>query len=206
MSLRNPKAAHAGFTLVEVLVALLVISIGLLGIAKMQALALASTGTARMRSIAALEAASMAAMMHANRGYWSSFQSPAAPAAPLVVTATVKAVDSSFSTTDSTVTAPTGGACTASNTCSETQMAAVDLANWATALTKTMPSNATGTITCDGSTALTPVACTIRIDWVENVVQLNTATNTSLTASQAASALQNGNNGAATHFILNVEP
>ena len=39
---------------------LLVISIGLLGIAKMQALALSSTGTAKMRSLAAIEAASLA--------------------------------------------------------------------------------------------------------------------------------------------------
>ena len=52
-------SAHAragGFTLIEVLVAVVVIAIGLLGIAKMQALAYASTSTASLRSLVALQA------------------------------------------------------------------------------------------------------------------------------------------------------
>ena len=63
---------HSGFSLVEVMVALLVISIGLLGIAKMQALAISTTGSARLRSLGALEAASLASMMRADRAYWAS--------------------------------------------------------------------------------------------------------------------------------------
>jgi type IV pilus assembly protein PilV len=199
------KPTQKGFTMVETMVALLVISIGLLGIAKMQALALASTSTARMRSIAALQAASMTAMMHANRGYWSSFQSPAPPAAALVVTVNVTPSNTTtpFSTRNTTITAPTGGVCTAAAPCTETQLAAVDLTNWATALRQTMPSNTTATITCDGSTALTPVACTVRLDWTENVVELNTGMNTALTAAQNSAALKQG---APTHFTVNVEP
>jgi len=60
-----------GFTLLEVMVALVVTSIGLLGIAKLQALAYASTGSASMRSLVALQVAGLAASMHADRGYWS---------------------------------------------------------------------------------------------------------------------------------------
>jgi type IV pilus assembly protein PilV len=60
-----------GFTLLEVMVALVITSIGLLGIAKIQALAYASTGTASMRSLVALQAAGLAAAMHADRGYWA---------------------------------------------------------------------------------------------------------------------------------------
>ena len=67
-----PASAHArGFTLLEVMVALVVTSIGLLGIAKLQALAYASTGSASVRSLVALQAAGLAASMHADRGYWA---------------------------------------------------------------------------------------------------------------------------------------
>jgi len=50
-SKRPPCAREQGFTLVEVLVALLVTAVGLLGIAKIQALAYASTGSASVRSL-----------------------------------------------------------------------------------------------------------------------------------------------------------
>src|SRR5271169_198769 len=62
----------AGFTLIEIMVALIVTSIGLLGIAKLQALAYASTGSAAVRSLVALQAAGLAASMHVNRSYWAA--------------------------------------------------------------------------------------------------------------------------------------
>jgi len=67
----RPRAPERGFSLLEVLVALVIIGVGMLGIAKIQALAYASTGTASERSLAAIEAASLAASMRANRGYWT---------------------------------------------------------------------------------------------------------------------------------------
>ena len=49
---RSAAAARAGgFTLIEVLVALIVTCIGLLGIAKLQALVYANTGSASTRSL-----------------------------------------------------------------------------------------------------------------------------------------------------------
>ncbi len=71
-SVRSADPHSQGFSLVEVMVALVVLSIGLLGIAKMQALSLSSTTIASMRSLAALEASSLAAAMHENRGYWAT--------------------------------------------------------------------------------------------------------------------------------------
>jgi len=201
--MRKYHDAVAGFTLIEVMVALLVISIGLLGIAKMQALALSSTGNARTRSLAALEAASMATMMHANLPYWSSFTSPT------TFTITVTASSSSVSASGITLaTAPSGG-CTSSTPCTAGTLAALDLANWATHLNAALPTS-TGLIKCSGSTLTpapgSPVTCTVEIDWTENLVELNTGMNTALTASQNVSALQtNGNSGAATHFILFVD-
>jgi type IV pilus assembly protein PilV len=61
-----------GFSLMEVMVALVVSTVGLLGLAKMEALALSSTSVAGSRSLAAIEAASLAAAMHANPGYWAA--------------------------------------------------------------------------------------------------------------------------------------
>ena len=51
--------------------AVVVICVGLLGIAKMQAMALSNTNMSRQRSLAAIEAASIAASMHSNRQYWA---------------------------------------------------------------------------------------------------------------------------------------
>ena len=212
MSTRNFATAHKGFTLVEVMVALLVISIGLLGIAKMQALAMASTGTARMRSVAAIEAASMASMMHANRAYWAGI------ASGTTETVTVTASSSSFSTSDTTVAPPSG--CTATATtpccnstlttlCSTKQMAGQDLTYWSYDLKQTMPPNTTAKIICPGvtvdasSVVTAPVSCTVEIFWTENMVDIDTGMNTALTASQNATNLQNTG---ATHFLLYVEP
>ncbi len=67
------RSGSRGFSMVEVLVSLVIIAVGMLGLAKIQALAYASTGVASQQSIAALEAASLASAMRANRSYWSAF-------------------------------------------------------------------------------------------------------------------------------------
>src|ERR1700727_3977341 len=58
-----------GFSLMEVIVALVVSPVGLLGLAKMEALAMSSTGVASSRSLAAIEASSLAAATHPTPGY-----------------------------------------------------------------------------------------------------------------------------------------
>jgi type IV pilus assembly protein PilV len=212
MSSRN--SGQRGFTLIEVMAALIVISIGLLGIAKMQALALSSTGNARTRSIAALEAASMAAMMHANLPYWSSFTSPTT----FTITVTPNSSGASSSLSASGLTLPTmpSATCTYPGvSCTAAQLAAQDLSNWSKALYTALPTS-TGTITCSGSSTTpapgSPVTCTVELQWTENLVEVNTGMNTALTTSQNLSALQGGGsgsavttNGAATHFILFVD-
>jgi type IV pilus assembly protein PilV len=168
------KSATQGFTLVEVLVALIVISIGLLGIAKLQALALSSTATAGKRSIAALEAAGMASAMHADRGYWDS----------AAVANTFNLSGTSFTTGDGSL-AP-GPACLIGSACSQAQMAAYDLVQWASSLSSTLGTTYTGTITCTppGTGAPpTPASCQITLKWIENVVATD--------ATQAAAAQAN---------------
>jgi type IV pilus assembly protein PilV len=126
------QGAH-GFSLVEVLVALVVCGVGLLGLAKMESLSIVSTGVASGRSLAAIQASSLAAAMHANRAYW------AAGLAPPVTTIAVPIMppggppggwiisDPGLNSAASCLT-PGAGACTPS------LMAAYDVQQWAAAL------------------------------------------------------------------------
>jgi type IV pilus assembly protein PilV len=196
---RRSFARGAGFTLVEVLVAVVIIGIGLLGIAKMESVALGSTGVAQQRSVAALEAASLAAAMRADRGYWGAGVAPAT----ITVTGTTitQSGGSPLSTAFNCVVGVAGNAAP----CTPTQMAAGDLQQWAAdvnglpsysnpsgptgvpsplTLTPALPFQVT-TITC--STLLTaPITCTIQISWYENSVAANTQGNNASAASAAS--------------------
>jgi type IV pilus assembly protein PilV len=147
-----------GFSLMEVMVALVVSTIGLLGLAKMEALAMSSTGVASSRSLAAIEASSLAAAMHANPGYW---QTGTAPASILV---------SGTATTNPYAASP---ACTLTGTssCTPQAMANNDLNQWAGAVSQVLPGYL-ATISC--SQANFPVTCTIQLQWTENGVAVNT--------------------------------
>jgi type IV pilus assembly protein PilV len=163
------------------MVALIVTAIGLLGIAKMQALAYSSTSIAAVRSLVAIQAAGLAASMHANRAYWA--------VTPMAITITGTGI--SDATLNGAATAANyclsggGGApCTAAN------LAAFDLHTWANALSGLLPnSTPTTTITC---IAPAPINCTIQTTWTERTVAINT----------------NGVNGAAPipTYTLYVEP
>jgi type IV pilus assembly protein PilV len=173
-----PPQTSRGFSLVEVLVALVVVAIGLLGLAKMESLALSSTGVASARSLAAIQASSMAAAMHANRAYWASGTAPS-----------TTIVDASAANNFSGTTAcTTVGAC---NT--PTLVALYDLQQWGIALSALLPGYR-ATITC--STNGFPVNCTIQVQWVENAVAVNSQQATQL----AATSLQ------APTYVVYVEP
>jgi type IV pilus assembly protein PilV len=146
-----------GFSLMEVMVALVVSTVGLLGLAKMEALAMSSTGIASSRSLAAIEASSLAAAMHANPGYW---QAGTAQASYLI---------SGTATTNPYAASP---ACTLTGTssCSPQAMAYNDLNQWAGAVSQVLPGYL-ATINC--SQANFPVTCTIQLQWTENGVAVN---------------------------------
>lgn len=146
-----------GFSLVEVLVALLVIAFGLLGVAGMQALSIGNTSTANLRSIAALQASSMAAAMSSNEGYWQTPQT----------TTTVTVVGTTITGTGMATSAPS--TCVASSStptaCTALQMAEADLSTWGQTLAAVLP-NGTGTINCT-LPANQPVFCQIVVTWTE---------------------------------------
>jgi type IV pilus assembly protein PilV len=157
---------QSGFSLVEVMVALLIISIGLLGIAKMQALALSTTGQARLRSLAALEASSLASMMRADRTYWASAATTAAPLSIVIQGSNIT------SSTDGTITGTpdctlaTGTLCT-----TPSQLATYDLLSWANSVNAVV-ANEYATISCQQPAPVAPVpalpvTCSITIAWAE---------------------------------------
>jgi type IV pilus assembly protein PilV len=188
-----PFAAR-GFTLVEVMVALIIIAVGMLGIAKMQGLALSSTNASRSRALASIEASSLASAMQANRAYWSA--SGSVPGTITVATSGGHATLGSTSATMQTAITTTSGTvcgsmgmnlscyCTTGNSApcaSAINVAASDLYDWAWTLAGFLP-NAQATVACNNADL--PVDCTIQISWNENTV--------ALTTQQSANSVANG--------------
>ncbi|MDA8350893.1 MAG: prepilin-type N-terminal cleavage/methylation domain-containing protein [Pseudomonadota bacterium] len=177
-----PSAAH-GFSLVEVLVALIIVSVGLLGIAKMQALLIADSGVSRVRALVALEASSLAASMHANRDYWAGI---AAPVSVTVDPASTPAVSASGDATLSTgisaaVADPQACESTVVTYCTPANMAGYDLVQWEMAMKSLLPSSTTQ-VNCQNANL--QVYCTVTIDWTENIANANAQ-------EQGSAALQN---------------
>jgi type IV pilus assembly protein PilV len=183
-----------GFTLIEVLVALVVTGIGLLGIAKIQALVYANTGSASVRSLVAIQASGLAAAMHANRSYWAAGLAPS----PITITNTTIAE----STNTLNTTAPNTFDCystgsTVTVPCTPAVLAAHDLHTWANAISVLLPSaSPKTTITCPPNNP--PLNCVIQITWNEKSVALN---------AQAAAGTTAGTTGTfAPTYTLYVEP
>jgi type IV pilus assembly protein PilV len=165
-----PSAKSSGFSLVEVMVALIIICVGLLGIAKLEALMLSSTGTSRVRALVALQAASLADTMHADRDYWGGNSTYWVPASgSLLLTGTASGGTTTWAGTNAPGTSP--GSCY-NVVCNSEQLAQYDLGNWSTNLGTVIP-NSTSTITCSLAVGTGLVSCQIQIQWNENTVAAN---------------------------------
>jgi type IV pilus assembly protein PilV len=165
------RSRARGFTLLEVMVALVITSIGLLGIAKIQALAYASTGSASVRSLVALQAAGLAASMHANRNYW------AAGKAPVTLTISGTTFNPVLNAAAASLNYCVSGY--GNTPCDETTLAAFDLFNYANSLNLMLGnSNPVTTINCP---LFNPISCTIQVTWNEHVVSVNSNSATSTT-------------------------
>jgi len=187
-----------GFSLVEIMVAVVVICVGLLGIAKMQALAVSNTATARMRAMAAFQAASLASIMHSNRNYWAS--AAAVANSPMTITilagatnATItpagfaQAIDPCMAYSVSPVAACPPAANGAA------LLAGMDVARWGQAMLGVLP-NLTATINCQGGQP--PPSCTIQMQWTE--------TTGAVSSSETAVAITT--QGAFDYYTLYVAP
>jgi type IV pilus assembly protein PilV len=138
------KSRSRGFTLLEVLVALIVLSIGLLGLSGLQATSLSGNHQALIRSQATLMVSDIIDRMRANR-------------------ASALAGDYDIASGDST---PTGPACsTPATPCTGAQVADRDLETWRTRLAPLRPGNEQTSIQiedCDGGTC-----AVISVSWTD---------------------------------------
>jgi type IV pilus assembly protein PilV len=158
---------QSGFSLLEVLVALLVISISLLGVAGMQAISIGNTGESGFRSIAATQAASIASAMSTNEQYWQN-----GSAAPGLIAVSGSSVSIAGSTQTVLNCKYYGSSATP---CAPKDLAAYDLSQWGQQLKAALPGG-TGSITCTfWVTSLT--ICKVEVDWLEkNQAQNGAAT------------------------------
>jgi type IV pilus assembly protein PilV len=158
--IRSPGSR--GFSMIEVLITIIVITVALLGAAKMQAAAVSNTQVARVRSLISLQAGSLASAMHGNPAFWASGLAPA-----------------TFSASGTTVVDSTGvlnatvPVCS-TVVCTPAQMAAYDVQTWAANLNGQIP---TYSAAAQCSTAVgAPVTCKLQLNWLEKYVAINTST------------------------------
>jgi type IV pilus assembly protein PilV len=156
----HPIGQH-GFTLIEVLIAVVIIAIGLLGLAGLNAVGINSTHTSYLRSRASIHTENMADMMRVNRAGVDAndYANNAAPA-----------------TIDySTITAP--GIDCRSTACTPAEQAQVDAYNWMTAIAHDLPGG-TGEVLCNDSDGADADPCTngstfeIKVSWQEKDKEL----------------------------------
>jgi type IV pilus assembly protein PilV len=166
MRMSLQRRLNTGFSLIEVLVTLIVVSTGLLGIAKMHAAVLSNTQVSRVRSLTALQAESLASAMRSNRGFWATGS---------------KSFTASGTTIVDTAGVLNGTRDCSTNTCTTNQLAAYDTLQWATNLNSRFPGY-TAAVSCAG----TPVNCTVNISWQEKYVAINRSTAASAPAQQAS--------------------
>lgn len=145
-STSSPRSRVAGFTLVEALVALVVLSIGMLGIAALYVESLRAGREALTRSTAVMLAGDMADRIRANRDAGNAY--------------TKDADDVGAESTN----CEEGGV---SASCAPAVMAAHDIALWEAEIKGSLPGgdDATGVIAVDATT--NPVGYTITVSWVE---------------------------------------
>ena len=148
---KHASAAHAsGFTLIEVLVALLVLSVGLLGVAKLSFSSVQANGSAYMRTQATELTKQIFDAMRANRNQ-----------------AALNGYDVAYGVN------PVAGTDCSQVNCSDIQMATYDLAQWKARLQAAMPGGDGQIVTAivalpNGNQELT---ASVSVEWNDQVAQ-----------------------------------
>ena len=166
MLFRSRSRPQSGFTLLEVLVALLVMSIGLLGIGKMMMLSARANDSAYMRSQATALGYTILDAMRANRQ-----------------AAIVQGYDTPLGVFPA---ASAGCGTTVAAACNSGQQAQNDLWQWGTSLAAQLPGGV-GTVTTvtapDTVTGAANTTATVTVQWTDMVAEQSFGTPSAATAS-----------------------
>ena len=158
---------HSGFTLLEVLIALLVMSIGLLGIGKMMMLSARANDSAYMRSQATALGYTILDAMRANRQ---------------------SAIVQGYDTALGVFPAPAGCGTTVAAACNSGQQAQNDLAQWGTSLAAQLPGGVGSVTTVTAPDVLTGannITATVTVQWTDRVAEQSFGTPSAVTATCA---------------------
>ncbi len=156
-SLMTAKRLDRGFTLLEVMIALLIFSLGLLGMAGLMVLSVRTNQSAFLRTQASFLAQSMMDRMRANLGEIPTYAT--------------------------TYPATGSDPCASGTACGPANIAAHDIAFWSTQLTDSLP-NASAQIACNGTRLGIGIQvgaapyngqCTMTIQWNESTLARNSA-------------------------------
>jgi type IV pilus assembly protein PilV len=156
-----------GFTIIELLITLVIVSVGMLGVAKLQAAAVAETAVARTRSLMTFQAEALAATMRANKAFWQS-------STAYTQNITIAAGGGNSGGTGLVQPSTSDHTCNNTASCSAANMAYDDLRVWGAAFGARFPA-ATGSIVCTGGSAV-PETCDITLNWSERTVAINRTT------------------------------
>ncbi len=161
---------NKGFSLIEVLVSLAILSISILGFIAAEAMSINNTAVARYHSLAAAISTSMASAMRANSAYWEIY-SPSL-LAPSNLTISASASQTDFTETklsDSTLNSFTTNC--AASTCNASSLAAYDIKNFGMTIANLLPQGSAD-IKCGYQQNASPVSCVITVSWGEKDIAI----------------------------------
>ena len=167
-----------GFSLIEVMIALLVTSAGALGFAAVEAAMINNTAVSRYQSMAAFQVSSLASSMAIDRAYWQGLTAPVLICVGMnngnVATQYLKVTQScpsAISSSSGAMSTASADCSTASN-CTPVEVASYSVRRWMLGLAQpgafAQPAAA---ISCAAATGQ-PVTCVVRLSWSEKNIAL----------------------------------